>query len=123
MNATVLIEQYIAAWNETDSEKRLNLIQQTWSTDARYVDPLMQGNGIEGIDQMIAAVQQKYPGFRFTLLGAVDAHQNHARFRWGMGPDGQEVVVEGTDFAVLSPGGLLQSVTGFLDRVPAQAAG
>ncbi|GGJ36161.1 nuclear transport factor 2 family protein [Deinococcus roseus] len=122
MNVQTLIEQYIAAWNETNAIQRQELIQRSFSPDAHYVDPLMQGQGRTGIDQMISGLQQKYPGFQFTLLGTVDAHQDRARFRWGMGPAGQEVVVEGTDFVVLTPDGLLQSVTGFLDRVPAQVA-
>lgn len=122
MNVNTLIEQYIATWNETSLEKRQELIQRTFTADAHYVDPLMQGHGREGIDQMISGLQQKYPGFVFSLLGSVDAHQDRARFRWGMGPAGQQVIVEGTDFVVLSDDGLLQSVTGFLDRVPAQVA-
>lgn len=120
MNVSNLVEQYILAWNETHPLKRQKLIEQIFSQDAHYLDPLMEGQGRAGIDQMIAGVQQQYPGFQFTLLGAADAHQNRARFRWGMGPTGQPDVVEGTDFVVLSTEGLMQSVTGFLDRVPAQ---
>ena len=42
------------------------------------------------------------------------------RFSWGLGPDGADSPIKGTDFAVLS-GGKIRSITGFLDQVPAGA--
>ena len=51
MNAhTDLIDRYFAAWNETDTASRRKLIATTWSTDAAYLDPLLSGDGHDGID-------------------------------------------------------------------------
>ena len=58
---TDLIDRYIATWNETDAGRRHDLIAQTWSEGAQYLDPMLQGDGREGIDAMIAAVQERYP--------------------------------------------------------------
>jgi hypothetical protein len=33
------IDRYIAIWNETDAKRRQDLIAQTWTEDATYVDP------------------------------------------------------------------------------------
>ena len=54
MNAhTALIDRYFDAWNETDAGRRRELIAATWTKDAAYADPLLSGDGHEGIDAMI----------------------------------------------------------------------
>jgi hypothetical protein len=113
-----LVDRYIAIWNDTDAASRRALIARTWTENARYVDPLMASDGHDGLDTMIAGVQQRFPVFRFSLLGKPDAHGEHLRFSWGLGPQGGEAVIKGTDFAVLQSG-RLHAVTGFLDQVPA----
>lgn len=112
-----IAENYIAAWNETDPAARRALVARTWTAGATYVDPMMQGEGHDGIAAMIAGVQSKFPGFRFTLDSAVDGYADHIRFSWACGPDGAPDMVRGTDFGVVADG-RLKAVTGFLDRVP-----
>lgn len=115
-----LVDRYIAIWNDTDAGSRRALIARTWTDDASYVDPLMHSQGHAGLDTMIAGVQQRFPDFRFSLLGKPDAHADRLRFCWALGPAGGEAVIKGTDFATVSKDGRLRSVTGFLDQVPAQ---
>jgi hypothetical protein len=120
IDATRVAQQYIAVWNETDAERRLALLETHWADDARYVDPIMQGSGRTQISALVGGVHQRYPGFRFKLKGQPDAHGEHLRFSWTLGPSGAEDLIEGTDFAQLEAG-KLRSVTGFLDKVPAGA--
>lgn len=119
---TALADRYLAAWNETDAARRRELIGHTWTESASYVDPLMRGDGHVGIDAMIAAVQTRFPGFRFTRVTPVDAHGDHLRFTWELGPAGEAALVVGTDFATVSADGRLQAMTGFIDRAPAGLA-
>jgi SnoaL-like domain len=114
-----IIEQYLAGWNETDAAKRRELVDAVWAQDGSYTDPLADVRGREAIDQLIGAVQQQFPGFVFTLGGAVDTHHDQARFTWHLGPAGDaEPVVVGFDVAVLDGAGQFGSVYGFLDKVP-----
>ena len=113
-----VIERYIACWNQTDPGLRRKLIDEVWAEDASYTDPLGEAVGHEAIDATIAAVQQQFPGFSFTLLGPVDSHHRQARFTWGLTPDGAEPVVIGFDVAVAEDTGRLTTVLGFLDKVP-----
>ena len=69
---------------------------------------------------LIAAVQARFPDFRFALTGRPDGYGDHVRFSWELGPEGGEGFVKGTDFAVLD-GERLKAVSGFLDQVPAGA--
>ncbi len=88
--ATELAESYIAVWNQTDPVARRRAVDELWSEDARYVDPLAVAQGREQIDATIAAVQTQFPHFTFRLAGPVDAHHDQARFTWELGADGGE---------------------------------
>jgi hypothetical protein len=120
IDAARVAEQYIALWNETDAARRLALLETHWTSDARYVDPLMQGGGRTQISALVGGVHQRYPGFRFKLKGQADAHGEHLRFSWTLGPSGAEDLIEGTDFVRLEAG-KVREVTGFLDKVPVGA--
>jgi hypothetical protein len=118
---TTLVDDYLAAFNETDPAARRALIERTFAADAQYVDPQMTGAGTDGIDAMIAGVQQQFPGFRFTLATGPDAHNGRVRFSWHLAPEGGDPIALGIDFATLDAAGRMQSVTGFLEPVAAAA--
>jgi hypothetical protein len=113
-----LLDRYLACWNAADAEERRRLLQQHWSDDCRYVDPLVDVPGRAGVDAAIAAVHEQFPGFVFTAVGPADAHHDVARFQWGLGPAGAEPVVIGFDVVTTDADGRIRTVTGFLDRVP-----
>jgi hypothetical protein len=115
-DVATLIDGYIAMWNETDPERRRALVGRTWTDDARYLDPLMEGEGPDGIDAMIAGVQQQFPGHRFKLASGPDAHHDRVRFSWHLVADGGAAVATGIDFGTVAGDGRLQSVTGFLEQ-------
>jgi hypothetical protein len=113
-----VVNDYIAIWNETDPERRRALIGDTWTEDATYLDPLMGGEGTDGIDAMIAGAQAAYPGHRFELTDGPDVHHDRVRFEWQLRrPEDGQPVGGGVDFAVLAEDGRLDAVTGFLQPV------
>jgi hypothetical protein len=112
-----IARRYIDLWNERAPARRREILAADWARDARYVDPLMSGAGHDGVDALIAGVQQRFPDFRFTLIGEPNGYGDHVRFSWGLGPDGADSPIKGTDFAELSDG-RIRSITGFLDQVP-----
>ena len=118
-DATNIAQRYIEAWNETDPKRRRSLIDALWTADASFRDPVMQGDGRAGIDAVIEGVQTRFPGFRFNLIGSADGFGDYVRLSWGLGPDGADAPLKGTDFVHVE-GGQLKSVTGFFDQVPAQ---
>ena len=119
-DVTTVVDSYLAAWNETDPERRRALIADTWAEDGTYLDPLMAGEGRAGIDAMIAGAQQAYPGHRFELADGPDAHHDRVRFTWHLRNGDGGHVATGIDFATLDGDGRLQAVTGFLE-LPAAA--
>ena len=113
----MIAERYIAAWNETDAAERGALLGAAFTDEISYADPIMQGDGHEGVDALIAEVHQKFAGFRFSLKGTPDGFADYIRFSWALGPEGTESVIEGTDVGIIEDG-RLRMVRGFLDKVP-----
>lgn len=120
LDAHHIADRYIAVWNESDPERRRALLRESWNADATYVDPLMQGAGLNQIENLIGAVHERFPGFRFTLEGKPDGYADKVRFSWALGPESQPDMIKGTDF-VRVEGGRLLSVVGFIDKAPAGA--
>jgi hypothetical protein len=123
-DANELVARYIAAWNERDSRKRRDLIARTYTEDANYTDPHRSGDGHDGIDTMIAAVQERFAGYSFRLKSGIETHNDRMRFQWEAGgtPDAPLHFV-GTDIGVIAADGRLKSITGFVDEMPVQPSG
>src|SRR4051812_9996253 len=117
--AEATVAAYLESWNETDPARRQAAIARAWGAPARYRDPLMASDGPAGIDAMLAAVQARFPGFVLKRISPVDAHNGSARFAWSLGPEAGPSVVEGVDFCALGDDGRLESVVGFIDKMPA----
>jgi hypothetical protein len=116
----LVAKTYIDLWNERTPQRRREMLATNWTSDARYVDPLMAGDGHDGVDALIAGVQQRFPDFSFRLIGEPNGYGDHVRFSWGLGPDGTDAPIKGTDFAVLKDG-RIRSIIGFLDQIPPSA--
>ena len=109
---------YIAMWNAEDPSQRHSLAQALCAENVRYTDPLVDVTGLDALEATIGAVQAQFPGFAFTLIGAVDAHHDQARFGWELGPAGIPAPVAGFDVVTTDAAGKVTRVLGFLDRVP-----
>jgi len=119
---STVVDSYFAMWNETDATRRRQVIDATWSQEASYVDPMFAAAGPDALDAMVAGVHQQFPGHRFRLSGAIDAH--HDRVRWGwelVAPGGGPPVAAGVDFGVLAADGRLREVTGFFEQPTSSA--
>jgi hypothetical protein len=116
------IENYIAAWNETDAGRRRALIERTWKEDGSSLDAHRDGVGHAAIDAMIAAAQQQFPGYRPRLRSGIEMHHHRVRFSWNAGgTETAPLYVGGTDFATIAEDGRFRAVTGFIDAMPAMA--
>jgi hypothetical protein len=114
---TDLIDRYIETWNETDAQRRHDLIARTWTETASYVDPMLSSDGHAEIDAMIRSVHERFPGHRIRRTGDVDSHNNRVRFGWELVPENGTALVTGTDFGIVAESGKLQAIVGFFDHV------
>jgi len=116
-----IADAYIAAWNTRDAAERERAVAAAFAPGATYTDPLAAVSGRDAIAELIGGAQQQFAGWTFRLAGPVDGHHGQARFTWALGPEGGEAPVIGFDVVTLDDDGLITSVLGFLDRVPAAA--
>lgn len=114
-STATIVNSYIAMWNEGDPDRRRELAAETLTEDATYLDPIMSGEGVDGIGAMIAGAQQQYPGHRFTLSLPPDAHHDRVRFGWSLESADGTFVASGVDFATVSADGRLRAICGFIE--------
>jgi hypothetical protein len=111
----LIAERYLASWNAAPPQRAATM--DHWAATATYRDPLMTGDGREGIAAMIDAAAANFPGHHFELDGAVDGHGPFVRFSWLIRPDegAGAAVACGTDVVRLDDDGRIAEVIGFLD--------
>ena len=115
---TSTVDGYLAAWNERDAAKRLELVAQVWADDGILTDPPASGTGHEQISGIHAALHEQFPGHQFVRASGVDAHHGFLRFAWHLvGPDGA-VALAGMDVGVLAADGRLARIVGFFGDLP-----
>src|SRR5262245_51202507 len=84
-NPNALVVSYLAAWNERDAARRRELIARAWTEEGTYVDAHRRGVGHAGIDAMIGATQEQFPGYSLRLVSGIEAHNDYVRFSWAAG--------------------------------------
>jgi len=112
-----IADNYLSTWNAPAAERTPHLAG--WAEDAHYVDPLMRGQGRDGIAEMMDAAVTQFPGYRFALDGTPDGHDRYVRFSWTLNAGDGAVAARGTDVVKLDENGRIADVIGFLDGVPA----
>lgn len=118
VDATTTVDTFIAAYNETDAEARLALLEEAFSPAGRLIDPPLDAAGHRGISEMMGTVHRQFPGHTFRRSSGVDEHHGHVRYAWELlTPDGQ-VALDGMDVGELDAGGRLVRVTGFFGGPP-----
>jgi hypothetical protein len=116
---TTVVNGYFEMWNEAEPARRAEHIARVWAEDGRYVDPIVDAAGHDGIDEMVASAQAQFPGHRFERVSRIDVHHDQLRFAWELTtPDGA-VAVTGLDVAELAADGRLRRVAGFFEELAA----
>ena len=113
-----LVTRYIAAFNESDPDRRREQLEALYTADCTYTDPHVDLRGAAQIDGFIEQTQERFPGVTFRLGGAVDAHHDQARFQWHAGPSDAPETIVGFD-VIVTENGRIRNVYGFTDVAPA----
>ncbi len=112
-----LVNQYFACLNETDSERRMMLIQQVWSEDGTFGTPLGEAQGFTAISALIQGVQSQLPGSAVRRTSSLDGFGSYLRFGFTIALPDDQPVIGGVDFGIVNDG-KFQLVMGFFDFVP-----
>jgi hypothetical protein len=119
-DANAVVRRYVEIWNQPDGALRAKAAGELLTADCRFVDPIADVTGPDGLAAVIGGVHERFPGHRIRPIGDVDVHHDVLRFSWELVPDGGgESVVIGTDVLTLTGSGQVGAVNGFFDKVPA----
>ena len=118
-NAQTLVTQYLNAFNETNTDRRRELLEALYAPrTARTPTRTWTSGRPEQIDAFVEQTQPRVPVLTFTLGGAIDARHNQARFQWHAGPADAPAAYIGFD-VIVGEDGRIRSVYGFMDTAPA----
>lgn len=116
-----LIDCYLESLNETDSQRRRELIKQIWTENGIFAYPEQEVKGFAEIETDVERVQKQYLGAKVRRVSKIEVvRENYIRFNWEFGQPGEKPIITGVDFAVMT-GGKLQLVVGFFDFAPDRA--
>lgn len=119
-DTNAVVRRYVEIWNQPDGAQRAKAAAELLTADCRFVDPIADVNGPDGLAAVIGGVHERFPGHRIRPIGEVDAHHDVLRFTWELVPDGGgESMVIGTDVLALTADGLVSGIDGFFDKIPA----
>lgn len=116
-----LITAYFDAWNETDTDARRRLLQQSLTEDVELVDPNGRWQGIAGVDKRITDYQATAPGTVIVPASGVDGHNDVIRYAWKCVDSGGQTVVDGIDVVDRRDDGRLKRIVLFHGLQPPAA--
>ena len=111
------VDTYLEGWNETQPDRRAELIDQAWAVDGRLIDPPLDATGRTEISAMAASLQSQFPDHRFRRSSAIDEHHGHFRFTWELVASNGTVALTGLDVGELAADGRIARITGFFGAV------
>jgi ketosteroid isomerase-like protein len=119
MDKSILVERYVAVWNEPDETARRARVAELWSEDGAHFTPTLEARGHDAIAERIANAFERFirPGeFRFRAIDNVDAHHGTIKFNWVMVPvSGGMAQTVGFDFFVLDDQGRIRADYQFIE--------
>jgi len=107
-------ETYRTSWSNDNSVERTEELQKIMTEDFEYRDPNIDLKGYEELSDYMSEFQKEFVGASFTIQD-FQVHHDRSLAHWNMINAENEVVGNGTDFAIYENGKLKQ-VTGFFKQ-------
>ena len=113
-----LIDKYFASLNETDGERRRELIEQVWTENGKFVSPFGVAVGHDAIDAKVQKGLEQLAGNEIRRVSDIETRHDSFRLKFEVVNHSGEAFIGGVDFGTVV-GGKLQSMIGFFDFAPA----
>jgi hypothetical protein len=121
------IARYIGMWDESDAERRHDIVHDLWSVDAENITRRFTARGMAEIIARVDRAHQEWvasKGFMFRPAGNNDTHNNLVKFFWEMLPrGGGPIEARGLDIFVLNDDGRIKSLYQFSEQLDVKASG
>jgi hypothetical protein len=104
-NDEELVQSFVSVWNETDPQRRREMVRSLWRTDGRHLMGAHDVEGHEALEQRVTASNQSNvvdKNFVFRPATGIQTLPGVVKFRWDMvRRDTGEVVSAGVGFLTL----------------------
>jgi uncharacterized protein YndB with AHSA1/START domain len=111
--AEATVDQWFAAWSNSDADARATTLAAITSPGVRFADRFGAVDGLEELFVHIAAVHAFMSGTRVERDGPVRHCQGKVLADWKAAPAGGHPAARGTNLFLLSAEGKIEDVTGF----------
>ena len=113
-----VITEYLAAWNATDSELRLSLINKVLAPNCLYADSHLPDviETRELHSQFIDQFKSKFPELEISLMKDPDIHHGFFRFRWQLAKPNGDIFTQGIFFGETNKDEQITKLVGFVDE-------
>jgi hypothetical protein len=111
---------YVAAWDESELNKRDQLLERSLVDDAFVAYPSFEATDRAGVSTYIGGLHERFPGLRIFQHSGIEEHHGWLRVAWPIVLADGSTRRDGVDVAELGPDGRLQRVIGFHDPLPLQ---
>jgi hypothetical protein len=118
MDLQDVVAAYGAAWNETDADARRKVLDEAWTDDGLYCDPMGRAEGRDALHAHIAGFQEQFPGARIDATSAADEHDGYFRFSWAMVDADGNTTLDGFDVGHRADDGRIALIVGFFGPFP-----
>jgi hypothetical protein len=109
---------YDKTWNADDAAARMALLNAMWAPEGRYVDPMGDVNGPEGVSKMIGNFRLIFQGATVgATSGMADAGDGWVTLDWIITSRlGGRTLFQGFDVAHLNADGKIELLAGFFGK-------
>ncbi|MBF4515624.1 nuclear transport factor 2 family protein [Flavobacterium sp. ANB] len=77
-----MIEQYVSAWNENNLEAYKSEFKKCWATNAVYIDPYSEINGLDELAHFAYKSLEIMPTRKFSILEKPEFHHSFGKYVW-----------------------------------------
>lgn len=113
------LDDYFAAWNEPEKERRRALLERSVTEDVELIHPSWGRS--QGIDALLAHIdnyQSVLPESAVVLTSGLDSHNDIVRYGWDIVDQHGDRVMDGIDVVELADDGRLKRILLFHGPLP-----
>ncbi|SFI05225.1 VOC family protein [Halpernia frigidisoli] len=114
LSAENMAKKHLQLWNEKNMELRRNAIDLIYSDYIKFLDPQINFEGKEKLNDFITDLQSKHPDHAFSLVGEVLNHHHTIKFNWEFKSEKDNSKIMGSDILYLK-NGLVDKISVFIE--------
>lgn len=113
-----VIQDYVLAWNSSDSTKRIALMTKVLAENCIYIDSHLPETitNRKLYCQFINRFCEKFPELNLNLVSAPDSHHGYFRFAWQMLKPNGDLFTQGSFFGEINEQDQITKLVGFVDE-------